>query len=257
MPSASGGDESVKLGYKTIFPARSPKMKGNACHRGNCTIVALCALLLSAWITPGHAQGQIPQVPAFLPNMADVPMGQKLPIDGDWIINTIQKRIRIEGGRAYALDPWVHMFVLKIEPLMVVLKNIQRTGPGRYSGQDLPLMGPLTAALGPDGSLSVTVAGAMGTSRYSLVPVRLDDPQSFALERSGQYVAPPPNQAQPPQPVAQQPAPQQPNSAPAPAAPAPQTVAQPAPAPAAAQGTDLSKCKQLDVDAAGKIVCRN
>ena len=216
--------------------------------RGRHAFVAVCALALSAWITPGHAQGQVPQVPAFLPSSTDVPMGQKLPIDGDWIISTIHKRIRIEGGRAYALDPWVHMFVLKIEPLMVVLENLQRTGPGRYSGQDLPLMGPLTAALGPDGSLSVTVAGAMGTSRYSLIPARLDDPQSFALERSGQYVQPAQSQAPPPQL----------NPAPAPAAPAPQPVAQPAPAPAgAAQGTDLSKCKQLDIDATGKIVCRD
>ena len=228
-------------------------MDKKACRRGTDTIAAIFALVLSGWITPGHAQGQIPQVPAFLPSSTDVPMGQKLPIDGDWIISTIQKRIRIEGGRAYALDPWVHMFVLKIEPLMVVLKDIQRTGPGRYSGQDLPLMGPLTAALGPDGSLGVTVAGAMGTSRYSLIPVRLDDPQGFALERSGQYVAPPPNQA-PPQQAYPQP---QPNPAPAPAAPAPQPVAQPAPPPAAAQGTDLSKCKQLGVDATGNIVCRD
>jgi hypothetical protein len=218
-------------------------------HTGGCMIAAILALALSAWAMPGHAQGQIPQVPAFLPTVTDVPMGQKLPIDGDWIISTIHKRIRIEGGRAYALDPWIHMFVLKIEPLMVVLENIQRTGPGRYSGQDLPLMGPLTAALGPDGSLNVTVAGTMGTSRYSLIPARLDDPQSFALERSGQYVQPAPSPAPPPQ---------QPNPAQAPAAPAPQPIAQPAPPPAgAAQGTDLSTCKQLGIDATGKIVCRD
>jgi hypothetical protein len=49
-----------------------------------------------------------------------------------------------------------------------------------------------------------------------------------------------------------------PAPAPAPAAPAPQPVAQPAPAPAgAAQGTDLSKCKQLGIDATGNVVCRD
>jgi hypothetical protein len=229
-------------------------MNRHACHRASRTIVTMCALLLSASITTARAQGQIPQVPAFLPNETDVPMGQKLPIDGDWIINTIQKRIRIEGGRAYALDPWLHLLVLKIEPLMVVLENIHRTGPGRYSGQDLPLMGPLTATLGPDGSLSVSVAGAMGPARYSLIPVRLDDPQSFAQERSGQYVAPPANQVPPPQ----QATPQQPAPAPAASAPAPQPVAQPAPAPSGPpQGRDLSKCKQLGIDAAGNVVCRD
>jgi hypothetical protein len=219
-------------------------------------MVAICAVVLNLWLTPGHAQGQIPQVPAFLPNAMDVPIGQKLPIDGDWIISTIRKRIRIEGGRAYALDPWVHLFVLKIEPLMVVLKDIQRTGPGQYTGQDLPLIGRFTAALAADGSLSVSVAGAVGPARYSLIPARLDDPQSFALERSGQYAQPAPNQAPPPQAYPQQPNPAQAAAPPAP--PAPQPVAPPAPPSSAPQGPDLSKCKQLDIDkATGKIVCRD
>jgi len=212
----------------------------------------LCTLLLILMLPQAAAQvvpfgGQVPQVPAFLPFVTDVPMTQKLPIDGEWVISTIRKRIRIEGGRAYALDPWVHLFVLKVEPLMVVLKDMQRTGPGQYTGQDLPLLGAFTASIAPDGSLSVSVAGAMGAARYSLIALRLDDPQSFAQERSGQYVPPPPSQA-----------PQQPYPQPAPPAQVPQPIAQPAPAPGAPQGQDLSKCRKLDVDpASGRLVCRD
>jgi hypothetical protein len=212
----------------------------------------LCTLLLALMLPQAGAQvsplgGQIPQVPAFLPIVTDVPMTQRLPIDGEWVISTIHKRIRIEGGRAYALDPWVHLFVLKIEPLMVVLKDMQRTSPGQYTGQDLPLLGKFTASIAPDGSLSVSVAGAMGPARYSLIPLRLDDQQSFAQERSGQYVPPPPSQT-----------PQQPYPQPAPPAQVPQPIAQPAPAPGAPPGQDLSKCKKLDIDpASGRLVCRD
>jgi hypothetical protein len=88
------------------------------------------------WLPPAQADpagGVVPHIPAFLPVMTDVPMTEKLPIDGEWMVNTIRKRIRIEGGRAYAVDPWLHLFVLKVEPLMVVLKELRRTGPGQYS----------------------------------------------------------------------------------------------------------------------------
>ena len=148
----------------------------------NDTGVATFAVGLGLWLSIlvlwlPHAQadpsgGIGPQIPAFLPVMTDVPMTEKLPIDGEWMVNTIRKRIRIEGGRAYAVDPWLHLFVLKVEPLMVVLKDLRRTGPGQYTGQDLPLMGKLTATLMSDGSLGVNVAGALGPAKYSLIPVR-------------------------------------------------------------------------------------
>ena len=90
--------------------------------------------LVRVWLSLGlicsstHAfgqTGQIPQIPAFLPMMTAVPVTQAQPIDGIWTISSLGKRIRIEGGRAYAVDPWVHMFVLKIQPGMVVIKDIQ------------------------------------------------------------------------------------------------------------------------------------
>lgn len=127
-------------------------------------------------------EGQVPQIPAFLPSMVDVPATESLPIDGEWVINTIKKRIRIEGGRAYAVDSWLHLFVLKIEPLMVVIQDIERTGPGTYTGQDLPLLGEWKAQLLPNGQLKVDVAGAFGPATYKLIAVNVDDRESFAMD---------------------------------------------------------------------------
>ncbi len=44
--------------------------------------------------------------PAILPNKADVQATEVSPIDGDWIVSANNKRIRIDRGRAYALDTW-------------------------------------------------------------------------------------------------------------------------------------------------------
>ncbi len=128
----------------------------------------------------------IPEIPAFLPMAADVPMTDKLPIDGEWMINEIRKRIRIERGRAYAVDSWLHMFVLKIGPLMVVSKDWVRTGPGEYAGQDLPLVGPFTAKLTPSGSMNVNIQGLLGPVNLTFSPVRLDDQDSFESEKAGE-----------------------------------------------------------------------
>jgi hypothetical protein len=114
--------------------------------------------------------------------MVDVQATQALPIDGEWIISTIKKRIRIDGGRAYAVDPWLHMFVLKIEPLMVVIQDIERTGSGEYTGKDLPLLGEWKAQLQANGQLKVDVAGAFGPVTYQLIPVNVDDREAFAMD---------------------------------------------------------------------------
>ena len=47
-------------------------------------------------VEPAHAQ-----IPAFLPNKEAVPAGEPMEIDGDWRVNTIDKVIRIDRGRAY------------------------------------------------------------------------------------------------------------------------------------------------------------
>ena len=144
------------------------------------TIITWCVFMFSLWGMPANANsfggGQVPQIPAFLPFMTSVPMTEPLPIDGEWMIDSIRKRIRIEGGRAYAVDSWLHLFVLKNEPLMVVIQDIKSAGPGQYSGQDLPLMGAWAAHLQPNGTLKVSVAGMLGPVSYNLLPVKMDSP---------------------------------------------------------------------------------
>lgn len=155
-------------------------------------LLAMCITLCCLWAPLGQANplgGQIPKIPAFLPMAHTVPQTQASPIDGEWVINTIGKRIRIQGGRAYAVDSWLHMFVLEIKPLMVVIKDIQRVGPGQYRGADLPLVGEWNAQLGSDGTLTVSVASILGPVKYALMPVTQDDPRAFADEKSGNYNA--------------------------------------------------------------------
>jgi len=174
-------------------------------------ILLFCAVSLS----PATAQTPaVPEIPAFLPMVDSVPATQAMPLDGTWLINTLRKKIRIEAGRAYAVDDWLHLFVLKIEPGMVVIKDITPTGPGAYSGQDLPLAGAWNAKVQADRSLSVSVAGLLGPANYKLIPVQLDNPQWYAQEMAAaglnppqQSYQPPPSSYQPAPPPAYQPAP--------------------------------------------------
>ena len=155
---------------------------------------------------------EMPKIPAFLPMMTEVPATSAMPIDGEWMVSANRKRIRIEGGRAYAVDPWVHLFVLNIEPMMVVISDIRRVGPGQYRGKDLPLMGEFSATLTPDGVMDITVAGMLGPVKYKLMPVSINDQNWFAQEKQGgapQYgQQPPPQYGQQPPQYGQQPPPQ-------------------------------------------------
>ena len=135
-------------------------------------------------VSPVSAQviPQIPEIPAFLPTFDQVPATQAMPLDGTWLVSSIRKKIRIEAGRAYAVDSWLHLFTLRVEPTMVVIKNITPTAPGQYSGEDLPLLGKWKANVNADRSLSVSVAGLLGPVQYKLIPVQLDDPQWYLQE---------------------------------------------------------------------------
>lgn len=184
-------------------------------------------LLIGALIglaPPAHAQmgiPQIPQIPAFLPSVESVAPTAPQPLDGTWLITSIRKKVRIEGGRAYAVDGWLHMMVLKVEPGMVVIQDITPTAPGKYSGNDLPLMGTWEASVENDRSLSVTVKTALMPVPYKMVPMQLDNPAWYAQEMQaagltvqqkayapaqGGYQPAPPNQYQQPPPAYQAPA---------------------------------------------------
>lgn len=170
---------------------------------------AVLLLCCTVALSPATAQTPaLPEIPAFLPTVDTVPASRAMPLDGTWLINTIRKKIRIEAGRAYAVDDWLHLFVLKIEPGMVVIKDVTPTGPGAYSGQDLPLAGAWTAKAQSDRSLSVSVAGLLGPANYKLIPVQLDNPQWYAQEMVAAGLNAPQQDYQP-QPPAYQPAPPQ------------------------------------------------
>jgi len=131
--------------------------------------------------------GNLP--PAALPDRSEVAAAGPSAIDGIWTISTIGKRIRIEGGRAWALDPWVHMFSAEIRPGMVVLRNLQAASPGHYEGEDLPLSGRWQATL-QEGAIDVEVATGLGSVAYKLLPVELDDAAWYRNEVA--RAAPPP-----------------------------------------------------------------
>lgn len=116
------------------------------------------------------AAAGMPQMQAFLPNKAAVPATTEMAIDGVWTVSTIGKKIEIDRGRAYAVDPWLHMFSLKVQPGMVVMRNIRQTGEGAYVADDLPLMGKATLVDNGSGGISVTVQGALGPASYQLIP---------------------------------------------------------------------------------------
>ncbi len=146
-------------------------------------IVFLLASISSSWAS---AQTGIPQIPAFLPLSHTVaPASQAMPLDGVWNITSINKRIRIDRGRAYAVDSWLHLFVLQVQPNMVVIKDIVKTGAGEYSGNDLPLLGVSTFKASASGNLDVTVQAPLGPIRYVLAPVELEDRDWFERDRDG------------------------------------------------------------------------
>ncbi len=153
-------------------------MKAKQAFNASLARLLLRGLIVLTLSMPGGLSmaQQAGTIPAFLPNVADVPASQSMAIDGVWTISSIGKRIRIDAGRAYVVDGWLHLFVLSVEPDMVVIQNIKPDGYGGYVGDDLPLMGKWQAKHAADGALDVIVTGAMGPVNYRLLPVALDDP---------------------------------------------------------------------------------
>ena len=124
----------------------------------------------------------VPQIPAFLPDRYGVARSEALPIDGLWLISSIRKKIRIEQGRAFAVDPWLHMFVLEVQPDMVVLQNFRRTAAGKYAADDLPLAGPAEMTVNAKGNLDVVVQGLLGPARYGLIRLEPQYPEALTAE---------------------------------------------------------------------------
>jgi hypothetical protein len=193
----------------------------------------------------------LPQIPAFLPDKYSVQRSDPLAIDGVWMISALRKKIRIEQGRAYAMDPWLHLFVLKIQPDMVVMQNFRRTGNGEYAADDLPLMGPAVLRLNGEGNLDVSVQGSLGPAKYGLVRLEAQYPNELGSE----ILAATGRTVNIPGPMSiQQPAPATPPSYP-PSYP-PQPAYQPNPAPAALPAGPATDCVAIGIDPdTGATIC--
>lgn len=234
------------------------------------SLPALCAsLVASCWLAltsaPASAQDGIeaaldavgvPQIPAGLPDRHSVATTEALPIDGVWRVNTINKRIRIEQGRAYALDRWRHLLVLEVKPDMVVLQNFRRTGAGTYSADDP--VGRVALTLASDGNLDVVLTTPLFPVRYRLIQVDLKYPDALAHELSAVNGTPVeaavPAQAQPlpGMPAAEPSAP----TAPATSVPAPSPAPTRTPPPQAPPPTHDRDCTPIGIDPdTGLTIC--
>lgn len=123
-------------------------------------------------------------IDGFLPSKNYVTESEVLPIDGIWKISTIKRRIKIEKGRAYAIDGWTHAFILKVLPDMVVFNNLKRTGIGRYAADDLPLLAKAEMTLKTDGNIDVRVNTFPFPTSYTLIRETLDDRNAMEEEQS-------------------------------------------------------------------------
>lgn len=112
---------------------------------------------------------------AKLPQLIGVPATQSTAIDGVWRLATNKARIRIEAGRAYALDPWVYLLLWQVKPQMVVMRNFREAAIGRFDADDLLLAGPATLTLINPDQLRVEVRGALAPVTYKLQLVEAAD----------------------------------------------------------------------------------
>lgn len=149
---------------------------------------ALCAIAV-VLASAESASGQAQPVPALLPDKTAVRPGDPMPIDGMWRIDPLSARVRIEGGRIYALDPWVHLLIWQVMPGMVVTRNLERTAPGEYTGDDLPNLGRWVGVLNDNQQLVVDIAGTLGPLHLTLTALQPDDPGAFRRERAAQSEA--------------------------------------------------------------------
>ena len=145
-------------------------------RRSACFALITVLLAFSA-CTTAHA------APAAFPRANEVVLGQALPIDGEYRISTLNKRILIERGRAVVLEGWRHLFLFTVEPGMVVIKDIRQVDGQNYQGYDFGLNAEWRAQHNPSkGSYNVVVKGPLGDYRYELLPVNADDQSGGGYE---------------------------------------------------------------------------
>jgi hypothetical protein len=128
----------------------------------------------------------IQPLPALLPDKTSVMPGEPMPIDGMWRIDEVGARVRIEGGRIFALDSWVHLIIWKVLPGQIVTRDLERQSAGHYTGKDLPNQGDWTATLNGNQQLKVHIQGALGPIDVVLTALMPDSPEALRQEREKQ-----------------------------------------------------------------------
>lgn len=116
---------------------------------------------------------------AALPNRYAVDLADPLPIDGVWRLSTNGKRMRIERGRAFAIDGWNFGLVFKVKPEQVTMVNLRESEPGVYEGRDLLLNGDSRLTLRADGNLDVRIGTFPFPTKFVMIREGLDDPDAL------------------------------------------------------------------------------
>lgn len=137
--------------------------RGNAMRHTIKSLAAAGLLASSAMFGATAAQAQLPDVSSVAP-------AEATDADGTYVVSTINKRITIENGRAYVIDPWTQALIFRIRPGMVTLQNFRQTGPDTFEADDLPMMGKVVFNRQPNGTLQGVVQGAFGEAKYALIP---------------------------------------------------------------------------------------
>lgn len=168
------------VGAYRAYLARFPQGTYAAFARDNI------AQLLDPTATGGELNSEKPWIislGAALPGRYAVDLGERLPIDGVWRLSTNDKRMRIERGRAFAVDGWNYALLFRVKPEQVTMTDIRRDAPGVYLGRDILLNGDSTLTLRADGNLDVKIASFPFPVEFVLVREALDDPVTLDQER--------------------------------------------------------------------------
>ncbi|MEM7702149.1 MAG: caspase family protein [Pseudomonadota bacterium] len=141
--------------------------------------------LLDPTATKGELNSDKPWIislGAALPNRYAVDLGEPLAIDGVWRLSTNGKRMRIERGRAFAVDGWNFGLVFKVKPEQVTMVNLRESEPGVYEGRDILLNGDSQLTLRADGNLDVRIGTFPFPTKFVMIREGLDDPDALPAQ---------------------------------------------------------------------------
>ena len=143
------------------------------------------AQLLDPTATGGEVDSEKPWIislGAALPDRYAIDLGARMPMHGVWRISTNDRRLRIERGRAFAVDGWNHALLFRVEPEQVTMVDVRREDPGVFLSRDILLNGDARMTLRADGNLDVTVGTFPFPVSFVLIREALDDPAALARE---------------------------------------------------------------------------